>query len=111
MTDEPTKKHSEADFLQGLLLFLKKVWKIFGGFRKSPYLCTRKSEMRSPSAELLIQGGSVAQLNRASDYGSEGCGFESRRNHTKKTEQNGILLGLFLLFSNSPPELGGGWVG
>ncbi len=27
------------------------------------------------------QGGSVAQLNRASDYGSEGCGFESRRNH------------------------------
>ena len=25
--------------------------------------------------------GSVAQLNRASDYGSEGCGFESRRNH------------------------------
>ena len=27
--------------------------------------------------------GSVAQLNRASDYGSEGCGFESRRNHKK----------------------------
>ena len=27
------------------------------------------------------QRGSVAQLNRASDYGSEGCGFESRRNH------------------------------
>ena len=30
--------------------------------------------------------GSVAQLNRASDYGSEGCGFESRRNH--KTDDN-----------------------
>ena len=28
--------------------------------------------------------GSVAQLNRASDYGSEGCGFESRRNHLIK---------------------------
>ena len=28
-------------------------------------------------------GGSVAQLNRASDYGSEGCGFESRRNHKR----------------------------
>ena len=28
--------------------------------------------------------GSVAQLNRASDYGSEGCGFESRRNHKNK---------------------------
>ena len=27
--------------------------------------------------------GSVAQLNRASDYGSEGCGFESRRNHSE----------------------------
>ncbi len=29
----------------------------------------------------LEKNGSVAQLNRASDYGSEGCGFESRRNH------------------------------
>ena len=29
----------------------------------------------------LIQGGSVAQLNRASDYGSEGCRFESCRSH------------------------------
>ena len=27
--------------------------------------------------------GTVAQLNRASDYGSEGCGFESRRNHSE----------------------------
>ena len=25
--------------------------------------------------------GSVAQLNRASDYGSEGSGFESQRSH------------------------------
>ena len=25
--------------------------------------------------------GTVAQLNRASDYGSEGCGFESHRCH------------------------------
>ena len=31
----------------------------------------------------IRNGGSVAQLNRASDYGSEGCGFESRRNHLK----------------------------
>ena len=29
------------------------------------------------------KNGSVAQLNRASDYGSEGCGFESRRNHKR----------------------------
>ena len=28
--------------------------------------------------------GSVAQLNRASDYGSEGCRFESCRSHKFK---------------------------
>ena len=43
--------------------------------------------------------GSVAQLNRASDYGSEGCGFESRRNH--KTERmvsmKAISIETFLL--------------
>ena len=54
--------------------FLKKVGNLFGGYTKTPYLCTRKSD----NEEL---NGSVAQLNRASDYGSEGCGFESRRNH------------------------------
>ena len=53
-----------------IALFSKKVLKTFGQFGKSMYLCTRKKEQ-----------GSVAQLNRASDYGSEGCGFESRRNH------------------------------
>ena len=36
----------------------------------------------NPSAPTQKQNvGSVAQLNRASDYGSEGCGFESRRSH------------------------------
>ena len=45
---------------------------MFCGFRKTPYLCTRISGL-----------GSVAQLNRASDYGSEGCGFESRGSHTE----------------------------
>ena len=34
------------------------------------YLCTRN-----------YGNGSVAQLNRASDYGSEGSGFESQRSH------------------------------
>ena len=53
---------------------MKKNSKKFGGFIKSPYLCTRKSDKEELE-------GSVAQLNRASDYGSEGCGFESRRNH------------------------------
>ena len=37
------------------------------------YLCTRKTKKK--------EKGSLAQLNRASDYGSEGCGFESRGSH------------------------------
>ena len=59
---------------------------MFGQFEKSVYLCTRKSD----NEEL---NGSVAQLNRASDYGSEGCGFESRRNHKKeRMTANGVFL-------------------
>ena len=51
---------------------------MFGQFEKSVYLCTRKSD----NEEL---NGSVAQLNRASDYGSEGCGFpESQRRGNRK---------------------------
>ena len=34
--------------------------------------------------QLQIKIGSVAQLNRASDYGSEGCRFESCRSHKKR---------------------------
>ncbi len=41
------------------------------------YLCTRKQQ----------KDGSLAQLNRASDYGSEGCGFESRGSHKAKRPQ------------------------
>ncbi len=43
---------------------------MFGGLTKMKYLCTRLQEQ-----------GFVAQLNRASDYGSEGSGFESQRSH------------------------------
>ena len=31
----------------------------------------------------VMHFGSLAQLNRASDYGSEGCGFESRGSHSQ----------------------------
>ena len=41
--------------------------------------------------------GSVAQLNRASDYGSEGCGFESRRNHKERYFNTSLIY--FLAFS------------
>ena len=36
--------------------------------------------------------GSVAQLNRASDYGSEGCGFESRRNHKENDHRKVVIF-------------------
>ena len=39
-----------------------------------------KYEKECVSLPLLLKG-TVAQLNRASDYGSEGCGFESHRCH------------------------------
>ena len=66
---------------------------MFGQFEKSVYLCTRKSD----NEEL---NGSVAQLNRASDYGSEGCGFESRRNHKRsKGDRLGKSLSPFEVYN------------
>ena len=74
--------------------FLKIMRKKFGGMAESAYLCNRNSEMKRTE-------GSVAQLNRASDYGSEGCGFESRRNHKAKPQvlgnENLRLSFLFLM--------------
>ena len=40
----------------------------------------------NPSAPTWEKDGSLAQLNRAFDYGSKGCGFESRRSHDKEVE-------------------------
>ena len=40
--------------------------------------------------------GSLAQLNRASDYGSEGCRFESCRSHTKKRNKSSDCSSSFL---------------
>ena len=48
-------------------------------YRISSYICTRNK-----------QQGHVAQLNSASDYGSEGCRFESCRGH----ENNGDVAQL-----------------
>ena len=42
--------------------------------------------------QLQIKIGSVAQLNRASDYGSEGCRFESCRSHTFNNQEDVIRL-------------------
>ena len=43
-----------------------------------------------PLHSLFKEHGSVAQLNRASDYGSEGCGFESRRSHRRRNSQKNV---------------------
>ena len=45
--------------------------------------------------------GSVAQLNRASDYGSEGSRFESWRSHHQKREGISLLSLFFLARKNA----------
>ena len=46
------------------------------------YLCIAFE--KSTSVKLKTKFGSLAQLNRASDYGSEGYRFESCRSHKSK---------------------------
>ena len=43
----------------------------------------RHSEIKTVYDTSLVISGSLAQLNRASDYGSEGCRFESCRSHNQ----------------------------
>ena len=51
----------------------------------------------------FLRLGSVAQLNRASDYGSEGYRFESCRSHTYgKNEQSFTVVRSFLYFVDLP---------
>ena len=64
-------------------IFLKKLYKMFGGIEKYAYLCIA-----------IKENGSVAQLNRASDYGSEGYRFESCRSHKEE-----LLEFLFFFFN------------
>ena len=58
---------ANKDFHKGKIKKTKNIWSI-----------QKKALILHPQKRKV---GSVAQLNRASDYGSEGCGFESRRNH------------------------------
>ena len=62
-------------------------------FRKKSQKDLVSSKKVCTFAPAKQEQGSVAQLNRASDYGSEGCGFESRRNHEKET----FLFPFFIL--------------
>ena len=58
--------------------------------------------------------GSVAQLNRASDYGSEGCRFESCRSHKKRLSVFQITFFVFTMYHSlyyCIPRLSGNLVG
>ena len=48
------------------------------------------SKKRSNFALAFKKEGSLAQLNRASDYGSEGCRFESCTNHNLGVSQGSL---------------------
>ena len=51
--------------------------------------------------------GSVAQLNRASDYGSEGCRFESCRSHKQEKRTLRKVKSSFCLWLiDVTPDLG-----
>ena len=67
--------------------------------KKSPkhLVSSKKVRTFAPAKQIretskMQEWGSVAQLNRASDYGSEGCGFESRRNHKEREKVEGLSL-------------------
>ena len=64
-------------------------------FEKScPKICG-KEELCIPLHSQTRNNGSVAQLNRASDYGSEGYRFESCRSHNfKRKSLNGSVAQL-----------------
>ena len=58
----------------------------------------------------MMEYGSVAQLNRASDYGSEGYRFESCRSHLlqrRAPRSSRLLLGALLLYPVG--REGAGW--
>ena len=66
----------------------------------------------NPSSPTKQEDGSLAQLNRAFDYGSKGCRFESCRSHTKKSghsAQNVRSSAIFahLLHSHGSADISG----
>ena len=77
--------------------FRRKVWR----FAKNSLPLHRNSEMKRKQ-----NVGSVAQLNRASDYGSEGYGFESHRSHSRQRAAFARMRPAFLLppaAASAPP--------
>ena len=79
--------------------FLKKKWETFCGIKKTLYLCIAIEK----------QHGSIAQLNRAFDYGSKGYRFESYWSHSKQKTAIAVFFcihmlvpeGIWVFFKNS----------
>ena len=65
--------------------------------------CLQKKIKGCIKADVKQKDAPVAQLDRASDYGSEGCEFESRRARHKKTP----LLGVFFYGLAKIPDRSG----
>ncbi len=62
-----------------------------------------------PQIRNEVLRGSLAQLNRASDYGSEGCGFESRGSHKIREAKTKVHFQFWLLlFCVAQPVAGVG---
>jgi hypothetical protein len=75
------------------------------GVRKQVVIFAASPKCRSSAFlngfELLHQKGSVAQLYRASDFGSEGRGLESLRGHKKKKRITKVFAFSFCPHSDS----------
>ena len=83
-------------------IFFEKSWEFIWWLHKNsvplhPQIRNRPLRLAQVGQEEEPREGSVAQLNRASDYGSEGCGFESRRNHKERYFNTSLIY--FLAFS------------
>ena len=63
---------------------------MFCCFKKRQYLCIAIEK----------DNGSIAQLNRAFDYGSKGYRFESYRSHSEAIEDNQMIALYFLSTSS-----------
>ena len=82
------KINLQSPICRGYCCFLKH-------FHPKRTLLGEKSFLKQVKAENILRKGLVAQLNSASDYGSEGCRFESCRGHLKQKvhyASNGFLF-------------------
>ena len=61
-------------------------------YKKKQEILANSKKVRTFARVKTKENGSVAQLNRASDYGSEGYRFESCRSHEKSLTKIGEWL-------------------